>query len=157
MTVVALTRAELAVPAEAAWAALADVPARPQWHPRLESAALDGPLAPGTRGRLKPRGVRAVSIAVEAVEPGRRLTLRGVHGLPVATGHYEHEVEPLGDDRCAVTLRMRVEGPLGPLIARLARRTLGAWARPEPLARLEALARTTRDTASTPGARCPGP
>ncbi len=142
MTVVALTRAELAVPAEAAWAALADVSARPQWHPGLESAGLDGPLTVGTRGRLKPRGTRAVGLVVEVVVPGRRLALRGVHGLPVAAGHYEHDIEPLGDDRCAVTLRMRVDGPLGPLIGRLARRTLGAWVRPEPVARLEALART---------------
>ncbi len=151
MTVVALTRAELAVPAEAAWAALADVSARPQWHPGLESAGLDGPLTVGTRGRLKPRGTRAVGLVVEVVVPGRRLALRGVHGLPVAAGHYEHDIEPLGDDRCAVTLRMRVDGPLGPLIARLARRTLGAWAQPAPLERLEALARATqRPAANTP-------
>ena len=147
MTVIAETRVELAVPADAAWAALADVQARPQWHPRLESAALDGPLEPGTPDRFKPRGVRAVKVTVDAVDPGRRLDLRGVHGLPVAAGHYEHEVEPLGEDRCAVTLRMRVDGPLGPLVAKLAGRTLGAWAQPEPLARLEALA----SGSSTPG------
>jgi uncharacterized protein YndB with AHSA1/START domain len=149
VTVVATTRAELAVPAEAAWAALADVSARPQWHPGLELARLDGPLAVGTRGRLKPRGIRAVELVVEVLAPGRRLALRGVHGLPVATGHYEHEVEPLGDGRCAVTLRMRVDGPLGPLIGRLASRTLGAWAQPAPLERLEALARDRQGSPSS--------
>lgn len=134
------TRRELDVPAERLWSAVADVEARPQWHPRLEHARLHGPLVPGTRGELKPERVRAVRIVVEAVEPGRRLVLRGVHGLPVASGHYEHEVEPLADDRCAVTLRMRLEGPAATVIARFFSRPLKAWAQPEPLERLAALA-----------------
>jgi uncharacterized protein YndB with AHSA1/START domain len=138
------TTRTLDVPAAAVWDALADVAARPAWHPRLERAWLDGPLAPGTRGGLKPRGTRAVDLRVAVVEPGRRLDLAGVHGLPIATGRYEHEVRDLGDGRCEVTLRMSVEGPAARLVARLAGRLLRAWAQPEPLEALGALAAERR-------------
>ncbi len=140
MSVLAENRVEADVPAAAVWAVLADVPARVDWHPRLERAWLEGPLAPGTRGGLKPAGVRAVALEVEAVEPGRRLVLRGVHGLPVAAGHYEHEVEDLGGGRCAVTLRMRVDGIAAPLVRRFAGEMVSAWAGPAALERLIARA-----------------
>jgi uncharacterized protein YndB with AHSA1/START domain len=142
MSVLAESRTEVDAPASAVWSVLEDVAARPQWHPRLERAWLDGPLAPGTRGGLKPKGTRAVALEVEAVDPGRRLVLRGVHGLAVAAGHYEHELQPLGEDRCAVTIRMRVDGVAAPLVKRFAGRMVGAWAGPEPLAQLAELSRT---------------
>lgn len=140
MRVLAETTRELDVPAAAVWDAWADVPLRPQWHPRLEWARLEGPLQPGTRGQLKPKGTRPVDLRVEAVEPGRRLVLAGVHTLPVATGRYEHVVEAVGDARCRVTHRMSVDGPAARLVARFAGRFLRAWAQPEPLDRLADLA-----------------
>lgn len=149
MSFLAESRVELDAPASAAWATIADIPARPRWHPRLEHAWLDGPLEAGTRGGLKPEGVRAVSLVVEEVDPERRLVLRGVHGLPVAAGHYEHEIEPLGDGRCAVTIRMRVDGIAAPLVRRLAGRMISAWAGADSLERLAALIGERRAAASS--------
>ena len=145
--VLAESSRELDVPADVVWDLWADVPARPGWHPRLEWARLDGPLAPGTSGQLKPRGTRPVDLRVDTVEPGRRLVLAGVHALPIATGRYVHEVQPLGDDRCRVTHRMSVDGPAARVVARLAGRLLRAWAQPEPLDRFAALALSARTTA----------
>ena len=144
MIVLGESTREVDAPASAVWSVWADVSRRPEWHPRLESASLSGPFAVGTSGQLKPRGTRPVDITVAAVEPERRLVLDGVHSLPVATGHYVHEVEPLGDERCRVTHRMEVDGPAAWLVARLAGRLLRAWAQPEPLERLAALAAASR-------------
>ncbi|MTD44691.1 hypothetical protein GKE82_10415 [Conexibacter sp. W3-3-2] len=149
MPLLAETTATVPASAEAVWAVLADVEARPRWHPRLQRAWLDGPLAPGVRGGLHPERTRPVDLEVGVVQPQRRLTLVGVHGLPVARGTYEHELRPLGDDACEVTLRMRVDGPAARLVALLAGRLLRAWAQPGPLQALGALARE-RDARTAP-------
>lgn len=141
MSVLGESRSEVGARASVAWEAIADIAARPAWHPRLERSWLDGPLEVGTRGGLKPAGVRAVSLVVAEVMPERRLVLRGVHGLPVAAGHYEHEIEPLGETRCAVTIRMRVDGVAAPLVRRFAGRMISAWAGEESLERLTVMIR----------------
>ena len=123
----------------AVWALWLEFGARPRWHPRLEWARLDGPPVVGTRGAWQPTGVRPVRVEVTALEPERRLVLRGTHGPPVARGHYEHEVAPAEGGGSVVTHRMRLTGPLAAPIGRLFGGALGAFAAPPAL---EALAAT---------------
>lgn len=124
-------------PVEAVWSLWMDVEARPRWHPRLQWARLDGPAVLGAQGAWKPAGTRPVDVVVTAIEAPRRLVLRGTHGLPVARGHYEHELESLSDDHSRVTHRLRLTGPLARPIGRLLGRPLSAFATP---AALDALA-----------------
>lgn len=126
-----------ATPAEV-WALWMDVEARPRWHPRLEWARLDGPPLIGARGAWQPAGVRPVRVEITALEPERRLVLRGTHGPPVARGHYEHQVAPAARGGSVVTHRMRLTGPLAAPIGRLFGGALGAFAAPPALEALAA-------------------
>lgn len=62
---------------DVAWERWSDVARWPQWNPHCAAAALDGPLAPGTRLDLKllhPSGREFYTRPVlTVVEPGRRL------------------------------------------------------------------------------------
>ena len=122
------------------WAVWADPAARPRWHPRLEWATLDGPLAPGISGRWKPDRARPVAVQVEAVDPGRELSFVGIHGLPVARGHYRYAVEPLSGGGSRLTHRVSLSGPLAAPIARFFGRPLGVSASPEAVAAVARLA-----------------
>jgi hypothetical protein len=75
----------------------------------------------------------------EAAE-GRRLAFDGVHGLPVATGHYVYELEALGAGRSRLTHRVALSGPLAGPIARFFGRPLGVSASPEAIAAVVRLA-----------------
>lgn len=136
--VVAETTVTVGASPEAVWTLWMDVEARPRWHPRLEWARLDRPVALGARGAWKPAGTRPVEVVVTEIDAPRRLVLRGTHGPPVARGHYEHELEPLPDGGTRVTHRLRLTGPLARPIGRLLGRPLGAFASPIALEALEA-------------------
>lgn len=116
-----------ATPAEV-WAVWTEQ--RPAWHPRLEWATLEGPLAPGTRGRWKPDGARPVDVEVVAVEPGRRLAYAGTHGHgpKLAQGHYEQTVEPLPGGGARITHRMGLTGALALPIGKTLGKMLGVSA-----------------------------
>ena len=131
--VLAQATIDVEAPPEAVWALWTDVEARPRWHPRLEWARLEGVPAVGTRGAWKPAGTRPVSVVITELVPQRRLVLRGTHGPPIARGHYEHELQPLGGGGSRVTHRMRLTGPLARPIGRLLGRALGAFATPAAL------------------------
>lgn len=139
---VTLTRTSLAVDAapDAVWAVLADVAARPQWHPGLTWARLDGPLAVGTRGAWKPERARPVAVEVTELVPGCRLVLQGTHGPAVARGHYEHEVVPDGAGGSVLTHSMALSGLLARPIARFFSRPLGVSASEEALRAVARLA-----------------
>ena len=89
------------------------------WDPDLESASLDGPFAPGSRGALKPRGGPRTRIELTEVVPGRAFT--AASRLPLCRMVFDHAIEPL-DGRgggCRVTHSVRFEGPLAGLFRRL--------------------------------------
>ena len=140
MRVIAEASAETRADPAAVWAVWADAAVRPRWHPRLEWATLDGPLDAGTTGRWKRDRARPVSVRVDVVEPERRLVLVGIHGLPVARGHYEHELVALPGGGSRITHRMSLSGPLAAPIARLFGRPLGVSASPEAVAAVARLA-----------------
>lgn len=142
MRVLAESSLETTAAPDAVWAVWADPEMRPRWHPRLEWATLDGPLAPGTPGRWKPDRARPVDVVVAAVEPGRRLVLRGTHGHGprLAQGHYEHVVEPLPGGGSRITQRMGLTGLLALPIGLALGRMLGVSASPEAVRAVARLA-----------------
>jgi len=145
--------AETTASPEAIWAVWTDPSLRPAWHPRLKWATLDGPLAVGTEGRWKPDRARPVSVRVAEVVPGRRLVFDGIHGLPVARGHYEYELSPApGGEGTRLVHRVRLSGPLAAPIARFFGRPLGVSATPEAVAAVLALA----DDGLAPAVDSPG-
>ena len=140
MRTVAESRAETSAPPEAVYAVGSDWASRPAWHPRLQWARMDGPPAPGVRGAWKPDRARPVAVEVTAAEPGRRLVVEGVHGLPLARGHYEHEVAPRPGGGSTITHRLRLSGPLAAPIARVLGGMLAVSATPEAVAAVARLA-----------------
>ena len=126
----------------AVWAVWADPELRPQWHPRLEWATLDGPLTPGSRGRWKPDRAKPVDVEVASVEEGARLVFSGTHGHGprLAQGHYEHEVAALPGGGSRITHRMRLSGALAAPIGLLLGRMLGVSATPEAVRAVARLA-----------------
>ncbi len=142
MRILAESSVQTTASPEAVWAVLADPALRPQWHPRLSWATLDGPLAPGTRGRWKPDRARPVDVEVAEVAPGRRLVYRGTHGHGprLAQGHYEHDVQALPDGGSRLLLRMSLSGLLALPLSLTLSRMLGVSATPEAARALARLA-----------------
>ena len=92
------TWADVAAPAEVAWALLTDLARWPEWGPSVRSARLDrGPFGPGARGRVETAVGMELPFEVTGFEAGRSWSW-SVAGV-AATGH---RVEPLGDDACRV-------------------------------------------------------
>ncbi|GAB2644942.1 DUF1731 domain-containing protein [Nocardia goodfellowii] len=73
----------IALPTEAVWEVVADLPRWPEWNPGVVSVRLDGPLEVGTTGAYLPRGRAnelvhgrfAEPFTITAVTPGQALTL----------------------------------------------------------------------------------
>ncbi len=63
-------------PAAAIWAIWSDVANWHTWDTGLKSAALAGPFAVGTRGRLVPDSGPSSAFELTAVDPGRSYTFR---------------------------------------------------------------------------------
>jgi uncharacterized protein YndB with AHSA1/START domain len=108
---------------ERVWEQYADPTAWPTWDHETESVRVDGPLAVGVRGRIKPRGGPATSFVVTEVEPGRRFT--DVARLPLARLEFDHRIEPDGAG-ARFTHSVTITGPLSPLFARVVGRGVAA-------------------------------
>lgn len=121
----------------AIWARLADVPNWPDWDHGVDWVRLDGPLAPGTKGTLKPDGGPRTPFTVTEVDPGRRMT--DVSRLPLARLTFEHTIAPTPQGGATLTHHVTITGPLKALFARLIGRDIAADL-PETMGRLVALA-----------------
>ena len=122
---------------EALWPLLADPRRWPEWDTGVERASLDGGLAAGARGSLKPRGAPTSRFVVTEVEPGRRLT--DVTRLSLARMTFEHEWAPSPGGGTTLTHRVIIAGPLAGLFGRLIGARI-ARELPETMARLAAAA-----------------
>lgn len=101
----------LDVPADLAWALIADYSRDPDWR-RGVLEMTSQPPGPAVAGavtsevlRVAGRTYRNVGL-VERVLPGRRLEWRTTSG---AVAHGSREVRAVGAGRCAVTLELHVE------------------------------------------------
>ena len=84
---------DIATGPEVVYAIWVDVPHWPQWDPDTREAWLDGPLAMGAKGRLKPRKGFAVPMRVTDAVPGERFTVE----CPVLGNvmRFEHILRPV--------------------------------------------------------------
>lgn len=92
---------------------LADVAQWPSWTPTMTSVEPDGPLAVGTKTKVKQPGQRAATYVVTALAAGRAFTWEARQVGVVLTA--EHTVEERGEGS-AVTLGFSVGGLLGPVL-----------------------------------------
>jgi uncharacterized membrane protein len=104
----------IAAPAQRVWAILSDVERWPTWTASVTSVELDGPLAPGSKAKIRQPKLPPVTWTVTEVVPGRSFTWQSIAPGSRATGW--HEVTPTGDDGCAVRLALEQAGPLGGLV-----------------------------------------
>jgi uncharacterized protein YndB with AHSA1/START domain len=99
---------EVPASAEATWQVLQDVESWPSWTPTFQEVELQGPLAEGSKVRLKQPGRGAVTYEIQVLEPGRRFQW-GSSG-PGNAQRADHVVEPTGPDSCTVTLTFEMTG-----------------------------------------------
>jgi Polyketide cyclase / dehydrase and lipid transport len=110
-----------------------------RWDPDTRSSSLDGPFAPGTKGRLRPARGNEVGIEIVSVIPDRSFTVEG--RIPLFRMVFDHELTPKGAST-EVLHRVRFFGPLrfvfGPIVGADIRKGL-----PKTLASLKRMAESS--------------
>jgi uncharacterized membrane protein len=109
----------VAAPAERVWAVLVDVERAPEWTASMTEVRLlgDGPLAVGSRVRIKQPKLPPIVWEVTDLDPGRSFSWRA--GGPGFTTIGEHRVTSEGPRRAMATLGIRRTGPLAGVADRL--------------------------------------
>lgn len=117
---------EIPAPPERVWAVLADIERWPEWTPTITRIQrLDrGPLAVGSRARIRQPKLPPATWQVSELQPGRSFTWITRSPGVCVTG--EHGVEPTARGT-RVMLSLRFSGVLGPLVARLTRGLNGRY------------------------------
>lgn len=111
---------EIAAPAEIVWQVMRDVERWHEWTSSVTSIRILGgaPLAVGARAVIRqPRFPPAVWKVID-LTPNRGFTWKS--GFPGAWVHAGHSIDATGAGS-RVTLRLRYEGPIGRLMARMTR------------------------------------
>jgi len=112
---------EIQASPEIVWNVLRDVERWPEWTPSMKSLRRldDGPLAVGSRARVRQPKLLPATWRVTELEAGRSFTW--VTTMPGVRATAGHRVEPrAGGSR--VTLFLSFAGLFGPLVGRLTRR-----------------------------------
>lgn len=112
----------MATPAQL-WARYADPTTWPQWDHETARVTVDGPLAVGTKGRLKP--VKGPAAGFRVTEATPHVSFSDVTRLPLARLSFSHRIEPYGAGS-RFTHAVTITGPLSPLFARLIGRNIAA-------------------------------
>ena len=123
------------------WALYAEPATWPQWDHEIAEVTIEGPVAVGNRGRLKPVIGPSASFTFTEINPGVGFT--NVTGLPLARLTLAHHIEAAASGS-RFTHHVTITGPFGPLFARLLGRRLAAGLPPamRNLARLAEAAPT---------------
>lgn len=136
------TESTTATPAQL-WARYSDPFTWPEWDSEIATVTVDGPMAVGVKGSLKPVKGPATRFTFTEVEPERGFV--DVSRLPLARMTFEHRIVPNLDGGCRFTHRVTISGPLSPLFSRVIGRNV-AVGLPEAM---QALARLV-ERASAP-------
>jgi carbon monoxide dehydrogenase subunit G len=118
---VASTTVDIRATPRRVWAVLADIEGWPDWTPTVKSIErLDsGPLAVGTRARIRQPRLPPAEWRITSVDKGRGFTwVTRSPGVSVTAHHF---VEPTPEGS-RVTLSIQFGGLLGPLVGWLTRR-----------------------------------
>lgn len=113
------TTREIAASPQTVWKVIADVEKWPEWTPSMRQVTRvdGGELSLGSRAKVRQPGLMPLTWTVTHLEPNRGFTWTARSpGVRITARHYVEPV-PAGS---RVTLSVRYEGPLGPLVARLA-------------------------------------
>ena len=114
-------RVHIDAPADIVWLVLSDVERWPDWTASVRSVRLlDPPLAVGSRVHIRQPKLPAVTWHVTHVDPGRSFTWRS--RSPGADAHGRHTVIDNGDGSATAVVGITQTGPVGTLVALLARR-----------------------------------
>jgi uncharacterized protein YndB with AHSA1/START domain len=107
---------EIDAPPERVWAVLSDVERWPEWTASMTTVERldEGPLALGSRARVKQPHLRPVEMTVTELDEGRSFAWTNTQ--PGVTTLGDHRVEPLGEGRSRATLILRQHGFATPLI-----------------------------------------
>ena len=111
---------EISVPPDRVWPVLVDVERWPEWTPTMTSVRRvdTGPLAVGSRARIRQPKLPQAEWQVTELVPGRSFTwISGGIGVRVVGLHTVESTT--GGSRATVSIQFT--GPLGPLFARLTR------------------------------------
>jgi len=103
------------------WGVISDVERWPEWTPSVRSIKRydAGPLVLGSRARIEQPKLRPADWVVTRIEPGRGFDwVTRVPGLVVTGGHW---IEPISIGS-RVTVSIRLEGLLSPMVSWLARK-----------------------------------
>ena len=113
------TSVDVAAPAERVWEVLLDVERAPEWTASMTDVTLlgAGPLAVGSRVRIKQPRLPPAVWEVTSLDPGRSFSWRA--GGPGFTTIGEHRVTAEGPERATATLGIRRTGPLAGVADRL--------------------------------------
>lgn len=113
---------EIDAPPERVWEVLVDVEAWPGWTETVTSVERldDGPLAVGSRARIRQPKLPATEYVVTELDAGRGFTWVA-KGSGVQTTA-RHQVEGIADGRSRVELSVAQEGWLGSVMGRAYRR-----------------------------------
>ena len=85
-----------------------------EWSPDMEWIRLDGPVAKGTCGVLKPLGAPKTKFVIGELDVDSRYT--DVSLFPGAKLYFEHTVEPdVAGSGSQLHVRVWIDGPLAPL------------------------------------------
>ncbi len=102
---------------ERVWAVLTDVERWPEWTASMQKVVSEdkGPLAVGSKVRIKQPRVPAVTWEVSELEPGRSFTWTAT--APGVTTVAEHRLAALGPSTVEVHLGIRRSGPLAGVVS----------------------------------------
>jgi len=128
------------------WARYAEPTTWPEWDHETAAVTVQGRVAVGTRGTLKPVKGPATPFTFTEVTPEVGFT--DVSRLPLARLTFTHLIVPTPTGS-RFTHRVTINGPLSPLFARVIGRTIAAGL---PTA-MRQLARLAETAASANGAR----
>lgn len=127
------------------WARYANPAAWPQWDHEISHVSVQGAMAVGSRGRLKPVKGPATSFVFTEITPGASFT--NVTQLPLARVTVDHRIEAI-DTGTRFIHTVTITGPLSPLFGRIIGKNIAAGL-PSAMRALAELAETSAAPTST--------